>query len=268
MAWRTIANQIGVIVGPALGGVLLAVSPASVYAVAIVGLVISIVCTLGIEIAVPVRDGTAAGLEHLLGGISFLRRSNVVLGAILLDLFAVLFGGAVALLPAFARDVLHVGPIGLGALRSAPALGALVAATLLARRPNTTQAGKRLLMWVGIFGLSILVFGASRWFALSIVALVVSGFADTFNMNIRSTAVALATPNELRGRVSAVENVFISASNQLGAFESGAAAALLGTVPSVILGGAATVVIAGLWVRLFPSLAELDDLQSIQPTSK
>jgi MFS family permease len=264
LALRTAANQIGVIVGPAIGGILLAVAPASVYAVAIVAFLISIVCTIEIEIVSRARD-PAVGLEHLLGGIAFLRRSNVVLGAILLDLFAVLFGGAVALLPAFARDVLHLGPMGLGVLRSAPAVGALVGATLLSRRPRTIRAGPRLLLFVSLFGFSILVFGVSRWLPLSLVALAVSGFADTFAMNIRSTTVALATPNELRGRVSAVENVFISASNQLGAFESGSAAALLGTVPSVIVGGAATIAVAGLWVRLFPALAKLDDLDALQP---
>jgi MFS family permease len=265
MALRTAANQLGIIVGPAIGGVLLAVEPASVYAFAIVSFVIALICTLQIEIAPLVQAAQAAGLAHLFGGIAFLRRSNIVLGAILLDLFAVLFGGAIALLPAFARDVLHVGPIGLGALRSAPAVGALVGATLLARRPNTSRAGPRLLLFVSLFGMTMVVFGLSHWFPLSLAALAVSGFADTFSVNIRSTTVALATPNELRGRVSSVENVFISASNQLGAFESGTAAALLGTVPSVVAGGVATIAIAAVWLRVFPSLAKLDELETLRP---
>ena len=158
-------------------------------------------------------------------------RTPVLLGAILLDLLAVLFGGAVALLPVFARSILHVGATGLGVLRAAPAVGALLGAVYITRRPIARRAGRTLLIAVGLYGASIVVFGLSRTFVLSLLALVVSGFVDLYSMNIRSTTVALASPDRLRGRVNAVEMVFISASNQLGAFESGVAAYLVGTVP-------------------------------------
>jgi MFS family permease len=188
-----------------------------------------------------------------------------VLGSIALDLVAVLFGGAVALLPVFAKDILDVGPVGLGVLRSAPAVGALVAAILIARRPLGRHAGRTLLIAVAVFGASVVVFGLSRSFGLSLVALAVSGFADMFSMNIRATTIALATPDELRGRVIAVEMVFISASNELGAFESGAAAALFGTVRAVVAGGIITMVLAASWLRLFPELARIDRMEDIRP---
>lgn len=188
-----------------------------------------------------------------------------MLGAILLDLLAVLFGGAVALLPVFARSILHVGPEGLGILRAAPAVGALLAAALITRRPLVRKAGRRLLLVVGIYGASIVVFGLSRNFALSLVMLAIGGFADMFSMNIRSTTLALATPDRLRGRVSAVEMVFVSASNELGAFESGLAAALIGTVPAVVGGGLITIAIALVWSRVFPELARVDRMQEIRP---
>ncbi len=175
--------------------------------------------------------GSAPGLDSVLAGIRFVRHTQILLGAILLDLIAVLFGGAVALLPLFARTILHVGPAGLGVLRSAPAVGALLAAAVLTRRPLGGSAGRKLLVVVAAFGASIVVFGLSRSFWLSLLASGVSGFVDMFSMNIRSTTVALATPDRLRGRVLAVEMVFISASNQLGAFESGLAAFLLGAYP-------------------------------------
>ena len=189
----------------------------------------------------------------------------MLLGAILLDLLVVLFGGAVALLPVFARSILHVGPEGLGILRAAPAVGALVAAVLLTRRPLVRKAGHRLLLVVGLFGGSIIVFGLSRVFELSLAMLAVSGFADMISVNIRTTTVALATPDRLRGRVSAVEMVFISASNQLGAFESGLAASLVGTVPAVVGGGMITIAIALTWGRLFPAVAGIDRLREIRP---
>ena len=161
----------------------------------------------------------------------------MILGAITLDLFAVLFGGSVALLPLFAKSILHTGPFGLGVLRSMVAVGALLAGIRLARKPLRRHAGRTLLLVVGLFGASMVVFGLSRWFWLSALALAVSGFVDMFSMNIRQTTVTFATPNEVLGRVTAVEGVFIGASNELGAFESGAAAALLGAVPAVVVGG-------------------------------
>jgi hypothetical protein len=191
-----------------------------------------------------------------------------MLGAISLDLFAVLFGGAVALLPVFAKDVLHVGPAGLGVLRSAPAAGALVAAILLARRPIGRFAGRKLLGVVTAFGVCMVVFGLSRWMWLSFAALAVSGGVDLVSVVLRQTILPLVTPDELRGRVTAVESVFISASNQLGAFESGAAAALVGAVPAVVAGGIATIVIAVAWSRVFPPLARVDRLDELRPAAE
>ena len=269
MALRSIGGQAAVIAGPALGGLLFAVKPELVYGVAVGLFVVGLVCVVALRTP-HVADGIpglepAPGIESLLAGIRFLRRAPVVLGAISLDLFAVLFGGAVALLPVFAVSVLHTGPAGLGVLRSAPAAGALVAGFILTRRPLGGKAGRTMLAVVALFGASMIVFGLSRWFAVSLIALAVSGFADMISMNIRSTTIALATPNALRGRVSAVEMVFISASNELGAFESGLAAALIGAVPAVVAGGAATIGIAVLWARLFPELAAVDRLEDVRP---
>jgi hypothetical protein len=193
------------------------------------------------------------------------RGTPILLGAILLDLLAVLFGGAVALLPIFARSILHVGATGLGVLRAAPALGALAGAAVITRRPIGGGAGRLLFMVVLLYGASIVVFGLSRFYPLSLAALAVSGFVDLYSMNIRSTTVALATPDWLRGRVNAVEMVFLSASNELGAFESGFAAFLVGTIPAVVGGGVITMLLALVWGRIFPSLAAVDRLDQIKP---
>jgi MFS family permease len=268
LAIRSTGMQAAVVAGPAVGGVLFSVRPWFVYAVAVGLLCVAAGCTAAIRrgaaLAALVGDATP-GWVGLLDGVRFLLRSRIVLGAIVLDLFAVLFGGAIALAPVFARTILHVGPVGLGVLRSAPAAGAVVAGVLLARRPLGRRAGRTLLFVVAAFGGCMVVFGLSRWFAVSAVALAVSGFVDMISMNVRHTTVALATPDELRGRVNAVEMVFISASNELGAFESGVAASLLGTVRAVVAGGIATIAIAGIWARVFPSLAGLDRLESVRP---
>jgi len=265
LAMRSIAGQITTIGGPAVGGLLFALRPEAVYGVAIVLLVASSLLLFRIarpELVERVEPGPP-GLDSLLGGIRFIRSSPVILGAITLDLFAVLFGGAVALLPLFAQSILHTGPFGLGMLRSAVAVGALIAGIRIARKPLGGRAGRTLLFVVGAFGASMIVFGLSRWFWLSALALAVSGFADMISMNIRATAVALATPNELRGRVNAVEGVFIGASNELGAFESGAAAALLGAVPAVVAGGALTIALALAWPKVFPALSRIDRLEEL-----
>lgn len=267
MTLRSIAIQFGAIAGPALGGLLYPLSAGLVYGVA-AGMCLAAACFVLAISHTPAADGApgtgaAPGLASVLGGIRFVRHTPVLFGAILLDLLAVLFGGAVALLPLFARSILHTGPVGLGFLRSAPSVGALLAAVLLTRRSLGAGAGRKLLLAVGVFGASMVVFGLSRSFLLSMAALAVSGFVDMFSMNIRSTTVALATPDRLRGRVLAVEMVFISASNQLGAFESGLAAFLLGAVPAVVAGGALTVVIALGWGRLFPALAGVDRLRDL-----
>ena len=267
MALRSIALEVATVGGPAVGGLIFAVEPAAVYAIAVALSVIGCGAMLGVRSAAAVKAELGAprlpGLQGLLDGLHFVRATPVLLGAITLDLFAVLFGGAVALLPLFAQSILHTGPFGLGILRSAPAVGALVAGAWLVRRPLARHAGRTLLQVVGVFGVSIVVFGFSRWFLLSLAALAVSGFVDMFSMNIRSTTVALATPNAVRGRVVAVEMVFISASNELGAFESGAAAALLGAVPAVVAGGAITIALALVWNRVFPALGAVDRLEEV-----
>jgi predicted MFS family arabinose efflux permease len=189
----------------------------------------------------------------------------MLLGAISLDLVAVLLGDSIALAPVFARSILDVGPVGLGMLRTAPSVGALLAGVLLARRPLHFRAGRTLFVVVGVFGAAMIVFGLSRSLPLSLAALAVSGFADMISMNIRSTTVLLVTPHELQGRVSAVEWVFISASNELGAFESGAVASLLGTMRAVVLGGALMIGVAASWPRLFPALARMGRLDELEP---
>jgi MFS family permease len=267
LAMRSIAGQASTIAGPAVGGLLFAVQPEAVYGLGIVLLVVSslILFRVSRPEAVEQVEPGPPGLDSLLRGIRFIRATPVILGAITLDLFAVLLGGSVALLPLFAKSILHTGPFGLGVLRSAVAVGALIAGIRLARKPLGSHAGRTLLVAVGTFGASMVVFGLSRWFWLSALALAVSGFVDMFSMNIRSTTVALATPNELRGRVNAVEGVFIGASNELGAFESGAAAALVGAVPAVVAGGAITIALALVWRWVFPALAEVDRLEDVRP---
>jgi MFS family permease len=282
MTLRSIAGQTAMVLGPALGGLLYGVSPVLVYLLAAAACLAAAATVVMItarpaaqpgrleQSASPGEPGrpglpAAPGFGSVLAGLGFVRRTPILLGAILLDLLAVLFGGAVALLPVFARSILHVGPEGLGILRAAPAVGALIAAALITRRPLLRKAGRLLLLVVGVYGASIVVFGLSRSFVLSLVMLAIGGFADMFSMNIRSTTSALATPDRLRGRVSAVEMVFISASNQLGAFESGLAASLVGTVPAVVGGGLITMSVAVVWARLFPALARVDRLQEIRP---
>jgi MFS family permease len=267
IAVRSVAAQGAVVFGPAIGGLLFAIQPELVYIVAVVLLGVALVCAIAMSPRAAVAQGEAPGLDSLLGGLRFLRRSPMVLGAIVLDLFAVLFGGAIALLPVFARDYLHTGPLGLGLLRSAPAVGALAAGIMLTRRPVGRHAGRTLLIVVGVFGVSMVVFGLSRWFPLSALALAVSGFVDMISVNIRSMTASLATPDELRGRVMAVEMVFISASNELGAFESGVAAALVGPVPAVVVGGLFTIALALSWTRFFPSLARVDRLEALRPAA-
>ncbi|MEA2212713.1 MAG: hypothetical protein QOF83_2661 [Solirubrobacteraceae bacterium] len=270
MTLRSIAAQAGMVLGPAVGGAVYAISPGLVYLLAAGACVLSALSVLAMHPrpAAEVEEAghaETASLASVFEGLRFVGRTPILLGAILLDLLAVLFGGAVALLPVFARSVLHVGPTGLGLLRAAPAAGALLAAAVLTRRPLRGRAGRTLLTVVGLYGASIVVFGLSRVYLLSLVALGVSGFVDLFSVNIRATIVALATPNRLRGRVNAVEMVFISASNQLGAFESGMAAFLVGTIPAVVGGGAITILIALGWRRLFPALAEVDHLEQLRP---
>jgi len=271
MTLRSIATQGAQVIGPAVGGLLYGVSASVVYLVAAGWCAVAVVATLGIgpgrAAESDVARGHAPDLESLLEGLRFVRHTQILLGAILLDLLAVLFGGAVALLPIFASHILHVGVTGLGVLRAAPAVGALVGAAIITRRPIGRGAGRLLLAVVFAYGACMVVFGLSRTFVLSLLALGVSGLVDLVSMNIRSTTVALATPDRLRGRVNAVEMVFISASNQLGAFESGLAASLVGTIPAVVGGGCMTMAIALSWARLFPALASVDRLEEVRPAA-
>ena len=270
LALRSTVFQATVVAGPAVGGLIFAIDPEAVYALGALLMLAAAALTLPIRPRV-VEEGpveiVGTRLGSLLAGLRFVRRTPVLLGAISLDLVAVLFGGAVALLPLFARDILEVGPVGLGVLRSAPAVGALLAGIMLTRRPLRGMAGRKLLIVVAVFGASMVVFGLSESFSLSFAALAVSGFADMISMNIRSMITAIATPDALRGRVNAVEMVFISASNELGAFESGAAAALIGAVPAVVIGGSLTILCALVWPRLFPQMARIDRLESLHPAA-
>jgi MFS family permease len=267
MALRSIAFQGAMIAGPAIGGLLFTISAELVYGVAAGLLTVAFAAILLMHEPERAPAGAAPGLQTILAGIRFIRRTPVLLGAITLDLFAVLLGGSIALAPVFARTILDTGPVGLGLLRSAPAVGALVAGLILAHRPLRTPAGRTLLLVVALFGASMVVFGLSRSLPLSLAALTVSGFVDMVSMNIRTTTVAMVTPDELRGRVLAVEMVFIGASNELGAFESGVAAALLGTVPAVVAGGLATIGLAAGWTRLFPALAHVGRLEDLRPAA-
>jgi predicted MFS family arabinose efflux permease len=264
VALRSVAGQIAVIAGPAVGGLLFAWRPEAVYGAAAVLFAVAGVSMAGLHVRSHTSD-PSVGFTGLVGGIRFVWRTRMLLGAITLDLFAVLVGGGVALLPIYAQEILHVGPIGLGVLRAAPAIGALGAAVILARRPLRRAAGPTLIAVVVLFGAANIVWGLSTWLPITLVALAVAGFVDMFSVNIRSTTVALVTPNELRGRVGAVEMVFISASNELGAFESGAVAALIGTVATVVAGGVATIGIALASIKVFPELARMGRLEDLRP---
>ena len=267
LAQRSIAFQLSLVAGPAVGGILFAIRAELVYIVAIVLQFVALGCVLAMRKGrVAVTDG-AVGLDEVLAGVRLIRRTNVLFGAISLDLFAVLFGGAVALLPIFAKDILDVGPTGLGFLRTAPAIGSFVAALLIARFSIRRRAGPTLFGVVAGFGVCMIVFGLSREMWLSMLALALAGAFDMVSVVLRSTILPLVTPDELRGRVNAVEMVFISGSNELGAFESGLAAALIGAAPAVVLGGVATVVIAGVWWKLFPALARVDRLEELRPVA-
>ena len=202
-------------------------------------------------------------LHHAIEGLRFIRRRPVLLGAIALDLFAVLFGGAVALLPAIAEDRLGVGNIGYGWLRAAPGIGAVLLTALMAVRPVRRRIGRTLFIVVAVFGVATIVFGATPDYVVAFVALLVLSGADAISVFIRSTIVPLATPDHMRGRVSAVENVFIGASNELGAFESGVASTLIGVGPAVVLGGALTLGVVGVWWFIFPSLRDIDRFEDV-----
>ncbi|HEX3652019.1 MAG TPA: MFS transporter [Rhizomicrobium sp.] len=264
IAWSSSAFQTAVIAGPAIGGFLYAAGPLAAYSVCAV-------CFAGAGIGIATLGGRRlvrqitqlSALERVIEGIRFVRHRPVVLGAISLDLFAVLLGGATALLPVYARDILHVGPIGLGVLRSAPAVGATLVAISLGRRPLETRTGVKMFAAVAIFGVSTIIFGISTNFYLSLAALFVLGASDMVSVFIRSALIQFATPDAMRGRVSAVNMLFIGASNELGEFESGLTAAWFGTVPAVVVGGIGTMLVVAIWMKLFPPLRTVDRLADV-----
>ena len=249
--------QVAVICGPALGGLLYAAGATVVYACGAMVFLLSCALTLVVRYQHP-ESSVSASWSHVFAGVAFVWQRKVLLGATSLDLFAVLLGGATALLPIYARDILHSGPEGLGLLRTAPAVGALSMSLLLTRWPPHRRVGPRLLAAVALFGAATIVFGLSSHFAVSLLALAITGAADNVSVVTRLTLVQMEAPDEMRGRVAAVNSIFIGASNQLGEFESGAAAALFGPVASVVLGGVGTLLVAAAWLRLFPALAQRD----------
>jgi MFS family permease len=257
MAWVISAGQTAQIVGPALGGFLYAAGPAVVYAVAGALALMAGLLVAAVRVERTRRPREPITLGSVFSGVAFIQSRRVLLGAISLDLFAVLLGGATALLPVFARDILRVGPLGLGLLRSAPAVGALAISIFLARYPLERRLGPHLFASVLVFGATTVVFGLSTDFVLSLAALTVLGAADVVSMVIRVSLAQIRTPDAMRGRVSAVHSLFTGTSNQLGAFESGVVAAFAGTVPSVIIGGVGTMLVALLWMVLFPELRRL-----------
>ena len=253
-------HQAATIGGPALGGLLYLAGAHTVYAVA-GGLFLA---SLALLTRVRPRGRPASRprvtLAYLAAGVVYIRRHPVLLGAVSLDLFAVLLGGATALLPIYARDILHTGPWGLGLLRAAPAVGALAVALWLARHPLRQRVGRRLMGAVALFGAATVVFGLSSWLPLSLVALALMGGADMVSVVIRSSLVQLETPDEMRGRVGAVNSLFVGASNQIGEFESGLLAAWLGAMPAVVLGGLGTLAVVALWWRWFPTMVHRNKL--------
>ena len=264
MAFSSSFFTAATISGPALGGFLYALGPVPVYSLCIAGFICAalIVSRLGGRRFTPEKTDLTR-FERVAEGVKFVRSRPVVFGAISLDLFAVLLGGATALLPIFARDILHVGPVGLGFLRSAPAVGAFSMAFFLTHWPIKQQVGAKMFAAVAIFGIATIVFGLSTWFPVSLIALFVLGATDMVSVNIRSSLIQLSTPDTMRGRVSAVSMLFIGASNELGEFESGITAALMGTVPAVIVGGIGTLIVVGAWMKLFPPLLKVDKFSDV-----
>lgn len=265
IAWSSSAFQTAVIAGPAVGGLLYVLGPEAAYAVCGA-------CFLGAASGISLLGGRrrapaahhASAIARVIAGIAYVRARPVVLGAISLDLFAVLLGGASALLPVYARDILHTTPFGLGLLRSATAVGAAAMAFALARRPLERHAGAKMFAAVALFGVGTILFGISRSFPLTFAMLALLGATDMISVYVRAALIQFATPDAMRGRVSAVNMLFIGASNELGEFESGVTASLFGTVPSVVLGGLGTLAVVGIWMSLFPPLRTVDRLTEVK----
>jgi MFS family permease len=253
--------QMGAISGPAIGGLAFAVSPSLPFILMFVLWVVAAVFNQGIKNDSSAAQPDTPSSDSLFAGVSFIKNNPAILGTLSLDLFAVLLGGATTLLPVYAKDILQTGPLGLGILRSAPALGALLMTVYLSHFPLNKAVGLRMFQSVIAFGLATVVFAYSNLMWLSLLALFVMGAVDMVSVIIRSSLVQLSTPDDMRGRVNAVNFLFINTSNQLGGFESGMTAALFGTVPAVAIGGVGTVLVALIWMKLFPSLKAVDKLE-------
>lgn len=262
IAWNSTSWQTAMIVGPVAGGLLYGFGPIVPYAVSVLFFLIAALVVFSIPKPPQHTTGATKSWASIVAGFGYIRAEKVVLGAISLDLFAVLLGGAVALMPVFARDILTLGPWGLGLLRSAPGLGAVAMAMWLAANPIRHRAGVLMFVGVALFGLGTIVFGLSQTAWLSILALVVMGAADMISVYVRETLITLWTPDELRGRVNAVNMVFIGASNELGEFRAGTMAALIGAVPAVVIGGFGTLAVSVLWAMWFPKLRRIDSLDA------
>lgn len=255
--------QVGIIGGPVLGGFLYLLGPTVTYTIAGILFITASLLVLSIPLKHSQVKRETASMQSVFAGIRFIRSKPAVLGAISLDLFAVLFGGATALLPAYANEILHVGTVELGILRAAPAIGAILMSLFLVRHPLKQQVGKKMFGAELIFGIFTVVFAFSRSFALSIGALIMLGMADVVSVVVRSALVQMETPDEMRGRVSAVNSLFIGTSNQLGEFESGVTAAWFGIVSAAVIGGLGTIAVVLLWMKLFPPLIAVDKLEKV-----
>src|SRR5438270_5865360 len=262
VAWNASIFQAATILGPAFGGILYAAfrGPSLVYVIATLTAIGATVSSFRIRPEVKARPREPMSLKTVFAGLHYIWRKKLILGAISLDLFAVLLGGAVALLPVYAREILHTGPGGLGLLRAAPGVGAAIMAVLLAHWPLRGRSGLTLLWSVAGFGVLTIIFGLSRSLTVSLIALLLLGASDMISVIIRATLTQLATPDEMRGRVTAVDMIFIGTSNEFGQFESGVTAQWFGTVPAVVLGGIGTLVVIGVWAWLFPELRKADQL--------
>ena len=264
IAWNATAYRTATIGGPAVGGFLYELGPEVNYAFCLCLYIFTVVVMWNLRIRA--REGESAGstaFERIAEGISYIRQRPIIFGAISLDLFAMFLGGATALLPIYARDILEVGPIGLGFLRTAPSAGAAMVAVVLARRQLQRHAGLSMFACVALFGIATVVFGLSENFYLSLIALAVVGGADMVSVYVRSAMIQLATPDHMRGRVGSLNSLFVGASNELGEFRAGMTAGLVGTVPAVVLGGVGAVVVVGLWMRLFPALRRVNRFSDV-----
>jgi len=265
VAWNSTTFQAATILGPSFGGIVYAAfhGPSAVYAIATVTAIGSVVATFRIKAEESVRMREPMSLKTLFVGLHFIWSKKLILGAISLDLFAVMLGGAVALLPVYAREILHTGPWGLGLLRTAPGVGAALMAVVLAHWPLRGRSGPKLLWAVAGFGIFTIIFGLSRNLILSLIALLLLGASDMISVIIRATLTLLATPDEMRGRVTAVDMIFIGTSNEFGQFESGVTAQWFGTVPAVVLGGIGTLIVIVLWAWWFPELRRAGELHTL-----